>query len=65
MARSGGEGTEGKRVPGGCFAEGESEAEVASLTSAERGSGLCADQAGRAEGQRRTCAQWPLRRRRK
>ena len=45
-------GTRGERAASGRFAEGESEAEVASLTSIGRGSGLCADQDGRAEGRR-------------
>ena len=45
-------GTKGECAASGRFAEGESEAEVASLTSTGRGSGLCADQAGRAEGRR-------------
>ena len=43
-------GTGGERAASGRFAEGESEAEVASLTSTGRGSALCADQGGGAEG---------------
>ncbi len=45
-------GTKGERAASGRFAEGESEPEVASLTSTGHGSGLRVDQAGGAEGSR-------------
>ena len=51
-------GTRGERAASGRFAEGESEAEVASLTSTGHDSGLCVDQAGEDVGSREATRQY-------